>query len=235
MGINYNFKFAKKVRLAFCSLNREGKLVEYCLSNITPKKWVFAAPRERRRSLFYKRIGGKSRFAHSQKRVLYLASSSWRVLLETSSKEKCRRRLYFFRFYNNEQFGNDISKPPCLYLITLKRGIKLFNIGDDTKINKLDQELNRFLKHPLKDIIHRAVNVRSASAYFFSLYVANVIYALGFDGILYKPKTQFYGGNDSPILGSINNSMIIIFEKKDRKNIIIDVPSDEEDMRCDTC
>ena len=118
MGINYNFKFANKVRLAFCRLNRERTLVEYGLSNITPKK---------SRSLFYKRIGGKSRFAHSQKRVLYLASSSWRVLLETSSKEKCRRRLYFFRFYNNEQFGNDISKPPCLYLITLKKGIKLFN------------------------------------------------------------------------------------------------------------
>ncbi len=234
--MKYNIKHAKEISLAFKRLIKEKNLEDYYLNDIEPKEWLFAAPYDKRRTLFHKRNCTDSRFSHSKKRVLYLACNSWRTLLETNQKAKRTRELSFFKFYNKEWDRTAIKAPAqsCLYLIKLKKSIKLFCINNDDRIEKLNQELNCFLKHPLKNIIHRLINVRSAQAYLLSQYAADSICEIGFDGILYKVKTHFYG-NNGPILGSLNDSMIVIFEKKHRKHIIMNVPYDEENMECSTC
>lgn len=229
--MGYNPKYFKEVYLAILKLHKSGKLRNYILTNIVLKNWVFAAPSNKRRTLFHKRVGGTSRFAHSRKRVLYLAPSTWRTLLETSKKEKIKRIVNLFEFY---KITSKNYKSPCLYLIDLKKAIRLFCLINQNQIDELNQELNRILRRRFRNIVHRSINVRSKQAYFHSQYLADAVSAIGFDGIFYKVKTPFHGNNGT-IVGSPNNSMIIIFEKKDRKHSIINVPPDEEDLKCPTC
>ncbi len=229
--MKYNPKISQEIYLALKKLNKEGKLKDYILYNVVPKDWVFAAPSDKRRTLFHKRIGGTSRFAHPQKRVLYLAPSAWRPLLETNQKEKHKQKVIFFEFYKST--SKDF-KPPCLYLINLKKGIKLFRINNNSQITQLNQELNYLLGKPLKNILRRSINMRSNKSYFLSQCLADSVSRMGFDGILYKIKTPFYG-NHGPVVGSLNNSMIVIFEKISRKHVILNVPLDEENLECATC
>lgn len=216
------FNSLKQVQEALVQLLKEGELERFIVTGkvLLRKKWIFSAPINVKRTLFHK---SAARFAApSCERVLYLSVSSLRSLFESSKVLKVIKNETIFEVLKK---GNPEIKS---YLVTIKKPIRLLSIENESQILSLNTALNRLLEDNLQDIVIQAIYETGEESYVVSQYLADGLFKIGFDGILYKPQAPLFGEN-GPILGSPNEPNLIIFET-DRKNIILDVPPDAENL-----
>jgi len=156
-----------------------------------------------------------SRFAISGRKVCYLAVDCARIDFEIgdffAEKKQEKEELNFARDLWPRMTGHAASIERTQHILgafKLKSDLKIFNLGNEGKIQELNELWNRFVEDAAqKDFITWMIEGPRPDVYAPSGLFADAIYNRQFDGILYKPTTIIQN-----ILGPCNDPMLVLFE-----------------------
>lgn len=179
-------------------------LSKYLLSNqdkAYEQEW-FSGTTSKDWKPYFKRDPKKARFTLKEQGVCYFAKDCARIDFEIGE---------YFKNYKNDnskpRFNEDLWPRMTGQVISseLKQEIKgAFKINVTAKIFDLNKDVQN---QSMRDILFQ----RNEQSYEKSSAFAEYLFNKDFDGILYKPCTEIDG-----ILGPCNDSMLVLFEPKDK-------------------
>lgn len=110
-----------------------------------------------------------------------------------------------------------LGKWPDFSKIKLNSNIKLFDLSNNQRIDALDSMISQRLRRQGKTDFVRRLIEGSEEVYEASIGLSEAIKHRGFDGILYKSRTQ------TDALCPFNDSMLVIFEPPDSRTLFVDI------------
>ncbi|MDD5503781.1 MAG: hypothetical protein PHV77_00505 [Candidatus Omnitrophica bacterium] len=182
----------------------ESNLKEYVLGHndhVYVSQW-YSGTTSKNWKPYFKRDSKKTRFAPKEQAVCYLAKDCARIDFEIGE--------YFknYKVDNNKPDFNQDLWPRMTSQIASPEPIQeikgAFKINQSAKIFNFDKDIQN---QSALDILFQ----RNEQSYKKSGEFAEYLLNMGFDGILYKPCTSING-----ILGPCNDSMLVLFEPKDK-------------------
>lgn len=178
------------------------------------KEWFFGTENVERPQLFHE---SESRFALISGRVCYLARDPQKINFGLGNGScKKNKHVDFSSQLLPEILGQiPLREWPDFSKLMLNSSIKLFDLSTEQKINALDSLLSQRLQQEVCFIRRLIEGVNEV--YKASIDLSEAIKHCGFDGILYKSKTQ------TDALGPFNDPMIVVYEPSDGRILFQDV------------